>query len=118
MHESKVFSVARAWYALRADLHQQSRAVLVAAGGGAALILAVNVISAANPFGCNFHAVFFPLALLIGGHLFTKVSGCHCSPRGWHGSCFRGFQVNSSRSSSTHASRKRWPWGQRSCSGS
>ncbi len=72
MHESKVFSVARAWYALRADLHQQSRAVLVAAGGGAALILAVNVISAANPFGWNFHAVFFPLALLIGGHLFTS----------------------------------------------
>ena len=44
MHESKVFSVARAWYALCADLQQQSRALLVGAGAVAAVILVLNVV--------------------------------------------------------------------------
>ena len=50
MHESKVFSVARAWYALCADLQQQSRALLVGAGAVAAVILVLNVVSSVAEF--------------------------------------------------------------------
>ena len=71
MHQSNVFSVARAWHALRADLHQQSRAVLVGTGAGAAMILVANVLSP-EPAGSDFHATFFPLALVAGGILFTS----------------------------------------------
>ena len=71
MHQSNVFSVARAWHALRADFHQQSRAVLVGTGAGAAVILVANVLSPA-PAGSDFHATFFPLALVVGGILFTS----------------------------------------------
>ena len=71
MHQSNVFSVARAWRALRADLHQQSRAVLVGTGAGAAIILVANVLSPA-PAGSDFHAAFFPLVLFAGGVLFTS----------------------------------------------
>ena len=71
MHQSNVFSVARAWHALRADLHQQSRAVLVATGAGAAIILVANVLSPA-PAGSDFHGAFFPLVLFAGGVLFTS----------------------------------------------
>ncbi len=71
MHQSNVFSVARAWHALRADLHQQSRAVLVGTGAGAAVILVANVLSP-QLAGSDFHAAFFPLALVAGGLLFTS----------------------------------------------
>ena len=72
MHDSTVFSVARAWYALRADLYQQSRAALVAAGAGAAVVLVANVASGVSALEWDFHAVFFPLALLVGGYLFSS----------------------------------------------
>ena len=71
MHQNKVFSVARAWRALRADLHQQSRAVLIGACAAAAVILIANVFSTPN-VGFDFHATFFPLALVAGGLLFTS----------------------------------------------
>ena len=71
MYQSNVFSVARAWHALRADLRQQSRAVLVGAGAVAAVILIVSVFSP-EPAGDEFHATFFPLALVAGGLLFTS----------------------------------------------
>ena len=70
MYQSNVFSVARAWHALRADLGQQSRAVLVGAGAVAAVILIASVFSP-EPAG-DFHATFFPLALVAGGLLFTS----------------------------------------------
>ena len=83
MHNNNVFSVARAWYALRADLQQQRRAVLVGAGAAAALILAVNVTSANNALGAGFHAAFFPLVLVVGGLLFTSTlfADLHDKPR-------------------------------------
>ena len=83
MHRSNVFSVARAWYALRADLQQQRRAVLVGAGAAAALILAVNVTSANDAVGGGFHAAFFPLVLVVGGLLFTSTlfADLHDKPR-------------------------------------
>ena len=83
MHQNNVFSVARAWYALRADLQQQRRAVLVGAGAAAALILAVNVTSANNALGEGFHAAFFPLVLVVGGLLFTSTlfADLHDKPR-------------------------------------
>ncbi len=71
MYQSKLFSMARAWHALRADLHQQSRAVLVGTGAAAAVILIANVFSP-EPTGSDFHAAFFPLALVAGGFLFTS----------------------------------------------
>ncbi len=71
MHQNKVFSVARAWHAPRADLHQQSRAVLIGVCAGAAVILIANVFSTPN-VGFDFHATFFPLALAAGGLLFTS----------------------------------------------
>ena len=71
MYRSNVFSVARAWHALRADLHQQSRAVLVGTGAAAAVILIANVFSP-EPTGSEFHAALFPLALVAGGFLFTS----------------------------------------------
>ena len=83
MRQSNVFSVARAWYALRADLQQQRRAVLVGAGAAAALILAVNVTSANDALGGEFHAAFFPLVLVAGGLLFTSTlfADLHDKPR-------------------------------------
>ncbi len=83
MHTNEVISVARAWYALRADLQQQGRAVLVGAGAAAALILAFNVTSANNALGGGFHAAFFPLALVVGGLLFTSTlfADLHDKPR-------------------------------------
>ncbi len=83
MHVNKLFSLARAWYALRADLQQQSRAVLVGAGAATALILAVNVTSAETAFGWDFHAVFFPLALVVAGFCFasTLFADLHDKPR-------------------------------------
>ena len=71
MHQNKVFSVARAWHALRADLHQQSRAVLIGGCAAAAVILIANVF-APESSGFDFHATFFPLALVAGGLLFTS----------------------------------------------
>ena len=113
MHANNVFSVVRAWYALRADLQQRSRAVLVGAGAAAALILVANVFSAvvveyqedhyaqvlvtpASPGAqaepaldavsersVGFHARFFPLALVVGGLLFTSklFADLHDKPR-------------------------------------
>ena len=84
MHTNEVFSPARAWYALRADLCQQSRAILVGAGAGAALILAFNVISGSGAApGGGFHAAFLPLALVVGGLLFTSTlfADLHDKPR-------------------------------------
>ena len=102
MHTNKVFSLARAWYALRADLQQQGRAVLVGAGAAAALILVASVIPISAELGADnhtsvevrrdgvtpeldleaaversvssgsFHTVFFPLLLVAGGLLFTS----------------------------------------------
>ena len=69
MYQSNVFSVARAWHALRADLHQQSRAALVGACAGTAVLLIVNVFWPEN--WNPFHGMFFPVAL-IGGFLFTS----------------------------------------------
>ena len=66
------FSIARAWYALRADLVQQSRAVLTGAGAAAALILAINVITAREAHGGGMHVALFPAVLGIGGILFTS----------------------------------------------
>ena len=71
MYRSNVFSVERAWHALRTDLHQQSRAVLVGTGAAAAVILIANVFSP-EPTGSDFHAALFPLALVAGGFLFTS----------------------------------------------
>ena len=71
MYQTNVFSVERAWHALRTDLHQQSRAVLVGTGAAAAVILIANVFSP-EPTGSDFHAAFFPLALIAGGFLFTS----------------------------------------------
>ena len=71
MYQSNVFSVARAWHALRTDLHQQSRAVLVGTCAAAAVILIANVFSP-EPTGTDFHGAFFPLALVAGGLLFTS----------------------------------------------
>ena len=71
MYQSNVFSAARAWHALRTDLHQQSRAVLVGTCAAAAVILIANVFSP-EPTGSDFHATFFPLALVAGGLLFTS----------------------------------------------
>ena len=71
MYESNVFSVARAWHALRADLHHQSRAVLLGACAGAAVILIANVVSPVTG-GSDFHETVFPLALVAGGLLFTS----------------------------------------------
>ena len=71
MHQNKIFSPARAWHALRADLHQQSRAVLIGACAGAAVILIANVFSPETG-GPDVHATFFPLALVAGGLLFTS----------------------------------------------
>ena len=51
MHQNKVFSVARAWRALRADLYQQSRAVLIGACAGAAVILIANVFAPESSAG-------------------------------------------------------------------
>ena len=83
MHMNEVFSVTRAWYALRADLQQQSRAVLVGAGAAAALVLALNVTSANNALGGGFHAAFFPLVLFVGGLLCTSAlfADLHDKPR-------------------------------------
>ena len=71
MHQSNVFSMARAWHALRADLHQQSRAILVGTGAGAAVILIASMLTS-EPASSDFHAMFFPLALVAGGLLFTS----------------------------------------------
>ncbi|MDE0446473.1 MAG: hypothetical protein OXH96_07335 [Spirochaetaceae bacterium] len=83
MHTDTIFSPTRAWYALRADLVQQSRAVLTGAGAAAALILALNVLTArgAAP-GAGFHAALFPLAMA-GGFLFTSTlfTDLHDKPR-------------------------------------
>ena len=102
MHTNKVFSLARAWYALRADLRQQGRAVLVGAGAAAAVILVASVIPISAELRADdhasvevhrdgvtpepdfeaaversvssggFHTVFFPLLLVLGGLLFTS----------------------------------------------
>ena len=83
MYESTVFSVARAWHALRADLSQQSRAALVAAGAGAALLLVVNVATGVSAAAWEFHTAFFPLVVLVGGYLFssTLFADAHGGPR-------------------------------------
>ena len=83
MHTNKVFSVVRAWYALRGDLQQQSRAILVGAGATAALILVANVTTANNAFEASFHAAFFPLALFVVGFLLssTQFADLHDKPR-------------------------------------
>ena len=83
MHTSNLFSPARAWYALRADLWQQSRAVLAGAGSATALILVANVITASGTTGGGFHATLFPLSLIVGGLLFTSTlfADLHDKPR-------------------------------------
>ena len=103
MHTNKAFSLARAWYALRADLQQQGRAVLVGAGAAAAVILVASVIPISAELRAadhasvevhrdgvtpepdfeatversvssgGFHTVFFPLLLVVGGLLFSSV---------------------------------------------
>ncbi len=83
MHSNDAFSVTRAWYALRADLVQHHRAVLVGAGSAAALILAIGVIAARNAHDAALHAVLFPLVLVVGGVLFTSslFTDLHDKPR-------------------------------------
>ena len=71
-HANNTFSIARAWYALRADLVQQSRAILTGAGAAAALILVINVITAREAHGGGMHVGLFPAVLGIGGILFTS----------------------------------------------
>ena len=72
MHTNNTFSVARAWYALRADLTQHSRAVLTGVGASAALILVINVITARGAHGGGMHVGLFPAVMGIGGILFTS----------------------------------------------
>ena len=83
MHNNTAFSLARAWYALRADLVQHSRAVLTGAGSAAALILVIGVMTARNAHGGALHAGLFPLVLAIGGVLFTSslFTDLHDKPR-------------------------------------
>ena len=69
MYQSNVFSVTRAWHALRADVRQQSRAALLGACAGAAVLLIANV--SWPEAGAGFHATFLPLAL-VGGFLLTS----------------------------------------------
>ena len=83
MHNNKAFSAARAWYALRADLVQHSRALLVGAGSAAALILLIAVVTARNAHDAALHAGLFPLSLVVGGVLFTSslFTDLHDKPR-------------------------------------
>lgn len=83
MQTNKAFSVTRAWYALRADLVQHSRAVLTGAGSAAALVLVIGVTTARNAHGGALHAGLFPLVLAIGGVLFTSslFTDLHDKPR-------------------------------------
>jgi hypothetical protein len=83
IHTNDTFSIARAWYALRADVVQQSRAVLTGAGAMAALILFINVISAREAHGGALHLGLFPAVIGIGGILFTSTlfTDLHDKPR-------------------------------------
>ena len=72
MHTNDTFSLTRAWYALRADLTQHSRAILTGAGAAAALILVIHVMTAREAHGAGMHVGLFPAVLGIGGILFTS----------------------------------------------
>ena len=72
MHTNNTFSIVRAWYALRTDLVQHSRAVLTGAGAAATLVLVINVITARQAHGGDMHAGLFPAVMGLGGILFTS----------------------------------------------
>jgi len=83
MHDNNAFSVTRAWFALRADLVQHSRALLVGAGSAASLIVVIGVMTARDAHDGALHAVLFPLVLVVGGVLFTSslFTDLHDKPR-------------------------------------
>ena len=83
MHDNDVLSVPRLWTAMRADIYQHWRGFAIAASAAAAVLMLVSVASGQSGARWDFHAIFFPLSLMIGGYLFTASSyaDSHRGPR-------------------------------------
>jgi hypothetical protein len=72
MHSNEILSLPRLFAALRADAAQHLRSFLIAGGAGAALVFVTSVASGGSAAQWSFHVIFYQLALLIGGYLFTS----------------------------------------------
>jgi hypothetical protein len=74
MELRQVFSPRRFGRLLIADLHAGSRGMLVTAGAILGVLLLINVVSVGSAERWDFHRVFFPLTLLVGGHVATSLA--------------------------------------------
>jgi hypothetical protein len=100
MDFSQSFSIGRYGRLLINDLYMNARGMLVTAGAILGVLLVVNVASVASAGQWQFHDVFFPLTLLVGGHVATSLAfaGLHNKTLGYRyltlpGSIFEKFSV-------------------------
>lgn len=85
MNRGDLFHPRRFGYLVLGDLVIGTQALLVAGAAAIGLLLVLNVASVASADSWPFHRVFFPLTLLIGGHVATSLAfrDMHSPGRGY-----------------------------------
>jgi hypothetical protein len=74
MGKNNVFNPKRFCQLLRNDIFKQYRTILVSAGAIVGVLLAIILLSHNSSQYWNFHEVFYPLVLFIGGFIITSLS--------------------------------------------
>lgn len=74
MHANEYLSEKRFWHLLKHDVVVNLRQSLIGIGAVFGLLLIINVASVTSWDQWNMHEVFYPLTLLIGGHVFTSLA--------------------------------------------
>jgi len=67
-----VFNIRRFWLLLKNDILSNYRSFLISVGAVFGVLLLINVSSVGSADEWNFHEVFFPLTLFIGGFIATS----------------------------------------------
>ena len=74
MKDNALLSEKRLWLLLKNDVAVNVRTSIIAVSAVFGLLLLINVASVASWDKWNIHEVFFPLTLLIGGHVFASLA--------------------------------------------
>ncbi len=68
------FDFKRLYLLIKKDFYTQYKTYLIGLGAIFSILYVVNISSVASYNSWNFHLVFFPLTLFIGGFIFTSLS--------------------------------------------
>ena len=74
MQISNYFDLRRLLLLIKKDFYTQYKTYLIALGAIFSILFLINIASVASSNSLNFHLIFYPLTLFIGGFLFTSQS--------------------------------------------